>query len=173
MCYQESMRRAMVLTLTALLLVTAVAVGKASHAGWPVIDGKTVLRKAGKSGPITGTAKSDELAGSSGNDIIRGLGASDVIWGAFDPSVPQYASQYDQLYGGAGRDFIYASHGRDLIEGGPGNDVIHAHFGRGSIDCGPGHDLLYLSHKSKRVYKVRNCEQITFRHGESTLTPNG
>ena len=60
-------------------------------------------------------------------------------------------------------DFIYASHGQNIIVAGNGNDTIHAHFGRGSIDCGAGRDTLFISHRSKPGYKITHCEQISFK----------
>ena len=67
------------------------------------------------------------------------------------------------LYGGAGSDFIYASHGLNVIVAGAGNDTIHAHYGRGSIDCGGGRDTLFISHRAKRGYKISHCETISFK----------
>ena len=60
----------------------------------------------------------------------------------------------------SGSAFGDASHGHNRIDAGPGNDVVHAHFGRGSVDCGSGHDVLYVSHRSRRVYRIRHCERI-------------
>jgi Ca2+-binding RTX toxin-like protein len=161
------MRKLPTATIGAMLvsaLVSAPLVyGDASHEGWP----DTVVYKShpnDQSGVIRGTSRSDELLGGHGNDSIWGRADGDVIWGDFKPCC-QPESQYDSLNGGAGRDFIYASHGTNTITGGPGNDTIHAHFGRGgSIDCGPGKDLLFLSHRSKPHYRIRNCERKTFKH---------
>jgi len=150
------------------LLIVALAFappvyGDASHEGWP----DTVVYKShanDQSGVIRGTARSDELLGGHGNDTIWGRGDGDVIWGDFKPCC-QPPGQHDSLNGGPGTDFIYASHGANTITGGPGNDTIHAHFGTGgSIDCGPGRDLLFLSHRSKPHYRIRNCERKTFKH---------
>jgi Ca2+-binding RTX toxin-like protein len=165
---------AIALLLIPLLASTALVYGKASHAAWPTNNcrwrhhpsgpGCGVYRSHNRDqdGVIQGTRRSDELLGGHGNDTIEGGPAGDVIWGDFRPCC-QPANQQDHLDGGLGNDFIYASHGTNDIEGGPGNDVIHAHFGRGgSIDCGPGNDLLFLSHRSKPRYRVRNCERISF-----------
>jgi Ca2+-binding RTX toxin-like protein len=120
------------------------------------------MHKDDRSGLIRGTMRSDELLGGHGNDTIFGRAAADVLWGDYKPS-GQSTVQVDHLYGGAGDDFIYASHGRNIISGGPGNDTIHAHFGYGSVDCGAGYDTLILSHRSKPGYRIRNCERILFR----------
>ena len=86
----------------------------------------------------------------------------DVLWGDYKPS-GQPTGQHDRLYGGPGRDFIYASHGRNVIDAGPGDDYVKAHFGRGVVDCGSGRDVVYVSHRGRRNWKIRNCERISYR----------
>jgi Ca2+-binding RTX toxin-like protein len=151
------------MVLASLLLSTAafsgVAIGKASHAGWPSINGRLKMHKSDRDGTIRGTGRSDELLGGHGDDIIVGGTASDVIWGDYKPCC-QPTRQHDVLIGGSGRDFIYASHGYNHIEAGAGNDVVHGHFGHGKIDCGSGHDVVDVSHRSRRGYRIRHCERI-------------
>ena len=96
------------------------------------------------------------------SDTIYRRDRADVLCGDYKPS-GQGTAQVDHLYGGAGSDFIYASHGRNVIVAGADNDTIHAHFGRGSIDCGAGHDTLFISHRAKRGYKISHCETISFK----------
>jgi hypothetical protein len=103
-----------------------------------------------------------ELLGGHGSDTIHAGPIGDVIWGDYKPS-GQPTSQHDRLYGGAGKDFIYASHGYNTIDAGGGNDYVKAHFGRGIIDCGAGKDTLFVSRSSKRHYKIRHCERISYR----------
>ena len=110
---------------------------------------------------VAGVTDTTNLGGH-GSDTIFGRGAPDVLWGDYKPS-GQSTAQVDHLYGGAGDDFIYASHGRNIISGGLGNDAIHAHFGYGSIDCGGGYDTLFISHRSKPGYRIRHCERISFK----------
>jgi Ca2+-binding RTX toxin-like protein len=104
----------------------------------------------------------NELLGGHGSDTIHAGPWGDVIWGDYKPS-GQPTSQVDHLYGGAGNDFIYASHGYNVIEAGAGNDEIKTHFGRGTVDCGPGSDVLYISRRASRGYKVRGCERISHK----------
>jgi hypothetical protein len=103
-----------------------------------------------------------KLLGGHGNDVITGGPFTDVIWGDFKPS-GQPTSQVDSLDGGAGRDYIYTSHGRNTVTGGPGDDYIVARFSRGTIDCGPGRDVVFVSKKSRAATKFTGCEKIT--HG--------
>jgi Ca2+-binding RTX toxin-like protein len=104
----------------------------------------------------------NELLGGHGSDVIDAGPWGDVIWGDYKPS-GQPTSQRDRLTGGAGRDFIYASHGSNVIVAGAGNDWIKAHFGHGSIDCGAGADTLYVSRKAQKHYKIRGCERISHK----------
>jgi Ca2+-binding RTX toxin-like protein len=138
------------------------AAGKASHKGWPRIDGQLEMHSYDGDGHMFGTARSDELLGGHGNDTILGRGASDVIWGDYKPCC-QPTRQHDVLMGGTGRDHIYASHGWNRIAAGPGRDLIHGHYGRGTIDCGGGRDKVYLSHRSRPKYRLRHCERIDYR----------
>lgn len=133
----------------------------ASHEYWPSIDG--VFQKAG-SASVTyrGTRRSDELLGHHGSDRLLGRDGSDVLWGDWDPR-GQPKTQRDVIYGGAGTDFIYGSHGRNEIYAGTGNDVISVHYGRGIVDCGPGRDIYHVARSRRRGYRFRNCEKVDYR----------
>ncbi len=116
---------------------------------------------AGPSGTVSRTGN-NKLLGGHGNDVIHAGSHGDVIWGDYKPS-GQPTTQVDALFGGRGRDFIYASHGHNTIAAGGGNDYVKAHFGRGAVDCGAGNDRLYISRKAKRGYTIRNCETVSHR----------
>jgi hypothetical protein len=103
----------------------------------------------------------NELLGGHGSDTIYAGPAGDVIWGDYKPCC-QPETQVDTLYGGTGDDFIYASHGLDYIYTGGGDDVVHAHFGRGQIHCDSPGALVYLSHRSRSVYRLFGCSRITY-----------
>jgi Ca2+-binding RTX toxin-like protein len=104
----------------------------------------------------------NELLGGHGNDTIYAGPRGDVLWGDYKPS-GQPSGQTDRLYGGGSRDFIYASHGTNIIRAGGGNDYVKAHFGRGIIDCGGGRDVLYVSRRAQKSYKIRNCDTISHK----------
>jgi Ca2+-binding RTX toxin-like protein len=104
----------------------------------------------------------NELLGGHGNDTIHAGPQGDVIWGDYKPS-GQPTSQVDRLYGGGSRDFIYASHGTNIIHAGGGRDYIKAHFGRGIVDCGGGRDTLYISRRAQKGYRIRHCETISHK----------
>ena len=70
------------------------------------------------------------------------------------------ARQTDVRDGGAGGDWIYASHGTNHIGAGSGDDHVHAYFGHVTIDCGPGVDVLTLSRTTRHAYTCINCETV-------------
>ena len=149
--------------LIALLSATC-AVANTSHRGWPRINGDLKMHKTDQSGPLHATKirRHNELLGGHGSDVIRAGRVGDVLWGDYKPS-GQPTTQVDRIYGGRGRDFIYASHGSNLIHGGGGADQIHAHFGRGAIWCGRGHPTVFLSHHSRRLYHLHGCHRVSYK----------
>jgi Ca2+-binding RTX toxin-like protein len=133
----------------------------ASHKHWPTIDGKIRKAKA-RSAKFVGSSRSDELLGRHGSDRLYGKDGSDVLWGDWDGR-GQPASQRDYISGGGGNDFIYGSHGRNVIDGGAGNDAISVHYGRGIVDCGPGRDIYHVARSRRRGYRFRSCERVDYR----------
>jgi Ca2+-binding RTX toxin-like protein len=104
----------------------------------------------------------NELLGGHGSDTIHAGDAGDVIWGDYNP-FSQPSTQTDRLFGGPGKDFIYASHGHNVIDTGSGADVVHAHFGYGSITCGSNRATVFLSHQSRKRYTLAGCSRISYR----------
>lgn len=135
---------------------------------WHVLDDKG-RTKAG--GP-----RNDELLGHHGSDVLSGQGGHDIIWGDWDPkgNTPR---QRDVIYGGAGNDWLYPSHGRSRVYGGPGADYVWAFYGKGAIDCGPGIDTARI--RTTGAFRTKNCERIRHfcAHGEdrrgNCLSPSG
>ena len=153
------------------LVIVAVALAAAfpaaahadtSHKGWPKFDTKPWINKTDRVTTHHGSTKNDEILGGHRDDTLFGEGGRDVLWGDYKPS-GQTTAQHDQIWGGPGRDHIYASHGRNAIRAGGGNDWIKAHFGRGLVNCGGGNDLLYVSRRAQKGYKIRNCERISHK----------
>ena len=111
---------------------------------------------------VTSRSGHNELLGGHGNDTLYAGPWGDVLWGDYKPS-GQPSIQVDQIVGGAGRDFIYASHGMNVVSAGGGADWVKAHFGRGAIDCGPGNDILFISRRAQRRFTIRSCERISHK----------
>jgi Ca2+-binding RTX toxin-like protein len=148
----------------AVLLPGAAAIAKTSHEGWPKINGDLKMHKSDQSGSIVATKRNrhNELLGGHGDDTIRAGRIGDVLWGDYKPS-GQPESQVDRIHGGAGKDFVYASHGTNFIHGGGGPDQIHAHFGHGGIWCASGKATVFVSRKSLKRYQLHGCKKISFK----------
>jgi Ca2+-binding RTX toxin-like protein len=170
------MRRFLLLTLLPVILLSAAGVAGAnhviglppcptcaSHDLWPRILPEHAKR-TDKEGTTTldGSEVSDQLMGWHTSDTLNGNGGSDILWGDYDPN-GQPASQVDRIRGGDGEDFIYGSHGRNLINGGAGNDAISVHYGRGIVNCGPGNDIYHVARSRRKKYQFKNCEQVEYR----------
>jgi hypothetical protein len=111
---------------------------------------------------VPATIGHNELLGGHGNNVIHAGPAGDVIWGDYKPTGGS-AAQVNYLYGGAGNDFIYASHGTNYIWTGGGRDIVHAHFGGGEIHCDSSTVTVYLSHMSRRHYRLFGCRHISYK----------
>ncbi len=143
---------------------------------WPGVSGILwhVLDREGRT--KAGGPRNDELLGHHGTDVLSGKGGHDIIWGDWDPrgNTPR---QKDVIYGGAGNDWLYPSHGRSLVYGGPGADYVWAFYGEGVIDCGPGIDTARI--RTTGAFRTKNCERIRHfcSHGEdgrgNCLSPSG
>jgi len=156
-------RLACVAAAVAAAAFSTTAAAKTSHAGWPKIDGLLRIDHSNSGVTYTGTKdKHNKLLGGRGSDTLHAGAIGDVLWGDFNPS-GQNETQVDTIDGGAGKDFIYASHGKNVITTGGGLDQVHAHFGRGTITCANPKATIFLSHKSKKRYKLKGCPRISFR----------
>ena len=144
--------------------VAAIAGAKTSHEGWPEINGDLVMHKQDENGQIRATkaGKHNKLLGGHGNDSIYAGDVGDVIWGDYKPS-GQPESQTDELHGGPGKDFIYASHGLNRIYTHGGADQVHIHFGHGSVTCASPKATVFISHKSEKRYKLHGCPRRSYK----------
>ena len=68
---------------------------------------------------VTSKAGHNELLGGHGNDALYAGPWGDVLWADYKPS-GQPTTQVDQVFGGNGKDFIYASHGTNTISAAAG-----------------------------------------------------
>jgi hypothetical protein len=151
------LRSAVMAACVARLLVAAPALGMASHAGWPV-----TTHHVGHPGNESGIERGIDgvhnmLLGGDGNDTIFAGNMGDVIWGDSHPDDPP--NQSDQLHGGAGPDWIYASMGRNVIWTGAGNDHLALVYGSGTVFCnGPGLKTLVMRFlPQNRPWKLIGC----------------
>ncbi|HEX4362997.1 MAG TPA: hypothetical protein VHZ75_00490 [Solirubrobacteraceae bacterium] len=159
------MRRLYCLLLVALLTAGAAgtAAAKTSHAGWPAINGLLKIDHSDAGVTYTGEpTKHNELLGGHGSDTLHAGRVGDVLWGDHNPG-GQPTTQVDQINGGAGKDYIYAGHGRNVIDTGGGADQVHAHFGSGTIRCASTKATIFLSHRSAKHYKLRGCTHVSYK----------
>jgi Ca2+-binding RTX toxin-like protein len=161
------------LILVSILTIFALGPG-AAQAGapkddWPKINGELWINSEDTDTTHESGPKNDELLGGHGDDVLYGNGAHDVIWGDHKAS-GNTKKQVDTLYGGPGKDWIYASHGRNVIYGGPGDDTIRVWFGRGRVNCGAGDDdILYVSRTQSKKVMRRNCETISHKSAKDAV----
>lgn len=66
------------------------------------------------------------------------------------------------LHGGAGEDWLYASHGDNVISTGAGDDHVALVYGFGTVYCnGPGLKTLVMRFlPANRHYKLVGCKRI-------------
>jgi hypothetical protein len=108
-----------------------------------------------------GVLRHHELLGAGGDDSIWAADGGDVIWGDYKYP-PQPLDQRDHLYGGKGKDFIYASHGVNEIHTGGGPDLVNARYGRGDIYCDSPDAHVNLSKRSARRFTLHSCRIVTY-----------
>lgn len=189
--------RRMVLLLAAIGVALVVGSGVAMAAvkfgteGHDVIrgtDGEDVVHGGGSWDVISGLGGDDVLFGDEGGDAIHGgsfrLGeifdgnrmvpdGEDRIFGGDGPDCVWGGSEDDELYGGAGNDFVgtycldfVMDTGEDQMYAGSGNDhimAVEAPFSapaslqeKDIVFCGPGKDTVYFQ---KGVDQVFDCER--------------
>jgi len=158
--------RLLIITSAAVLACAGIALGEASHVGWPVI-GNHQGHPNNEGGTIRGLdGVHNELLGGNGNDTIWAGNEGDVIWGDSHAG-DQSTTQRDYLHGDAGNDWIYASHGYNVIWTGAGEDHVALVYGYGTVYCnGPGRKTLVVRYlPQNRHYKLVGCNDVTlFRY---------
>jgi len=139
---------------------TRASVAMASHAGWPQDEClKMDKGSAGLSHTLVGLQHVHNwLLGGYGNDTFYAGERGDVIWGDYHPE-GQPESQRDYIHGGAGADWIYASHGYNEIWTGSGDDHLALVYGHGTVYCnGPGVKTFVMRYlPQNRPWKLVGC----------------
>jgi Ca2+-binding RTX toxin-like protein len=151
------------LALVGVVAALGSAQANTSHAGWPVVlRADLQVNRTNANATLVGhPGVHNELLGGNGNDTIYAGNVGDVLWGDYQPG-NQSTTQVDTMYGGAGNDFFYASHGTNTISTGAGTNIVHAHYGGGVISCGSTHDIVYLSRRSRPHYRLVGCRHISY-----------
>jgi Ca2+-binding RTX toxin-like protein len=104
----------------------------------------------------------NELLGGDGNDTIHAGPAGDVIWGD-SHAEGNDTTQVDRLYGGAGDDWIYASHGSNDIWTGAGTDHVLLVYGHGVVYCNGSGRKIFVMRKlaANRHFRLVGCSDKT------------
>jgi Ca2+-binding RTX toxin-like protein len=142
----------------------AAAPGMASHAGWPRTT-HHVGHPNNESGVMRGLdGRHNLLLGGDGNDTIWAGDDGDVMWGDSHPD-GQPESQRDFLHGGAGADWLYSSHGYNVIWTGAGNDHVALVYGFGTVYCnGPGLKTMVMRFlPANRHFKLVGCAHMVIQ----------
>jgi Ca2+-binding RTX toxin-like protein len=140
------------------LLLAAGALAMADHTGWPHTT-HHVGHPNNESGTMRGlNGRHNLLLGGDGNDTIWAGDEGDVIWGDSHPG-GQPESQRDFLHGGPGADWLYSSHGYNVIWTGAGNDHVALVYGYGTVYCdGPGPKTMVMRFlAANRHFKLVGC----------------
>jgi hypothetical protein len=84
-----------------------------------------------------------------------------VIWGDSHAG-GQPTTQRDYLHGGGGTDWLYASHGHNVIWTGAGSDHVALVYGYGTVYCdGPGRKTLVMRKlPQNRHWKLVDCNNV-------------
>jgi hypothetical protein len=140
----------------------------ASHTSWAGWPAKQCLKMdkgpAGRSHTLVGlNGVHNWLLGGYGNDTIVGGDSGDVIWGDYHPSGEKF--QISTIVAGNGRNVIYANDTRDYVWTGTNpRTVVHAHGPgtSGVIHCQSAGIVVYMSHPSRRNFKLDGCRHISY-----------
>jgi Ca2+-binding RTX toxin-like protein len=172
----------LVLALCALT-ATASAQRKASHAGWPAIDGMLLMNKTDGSRPLDARPGHDPFNGMDSSyrcDADHRNQACFVRAGACRPSartswlcatvplVPMASTKHNELLGGHGSDTIYAGPNGDVIwgdykaSGQPGTQTD-------TIYGGPGKDFIYASHGRNVIHTGGGPDVVHAHFGRGVI----
>ena len=103
---------------------------------------------------------SGDYAGEAGNDVIMARGLD--VW-------PDGSGFVNQLFGGAGNDYIEGGGGSDLIEGGAGYDVLYGLGGDDEIHGGAGNDYIDGGTGNDRLFGEAGRDNLIGGQGDDEL----
>jgi hypothetical protein len=150
------------LLLLGLVLPAAAASGKASHEGWPRINGMLLMNSHDRDRPLDGRPGQDPFGGTDSSYSCDGIHKRSwcVRSSRRKTRVVPANIGHNELLGGHGDDNIHAGPAGDviwgdfkpccqptrqvdLLYGGPGEDHIYASHGRNVIYTGGGNDKVH------------------------------
>lgn len=127
---------------------------------------------------LTGGEGDDYIISGSGNDrIFDNYGSNRIEGGAGSDTViargldvwPDGSGFVNQLFGGAGNDYIEGGDGNDLIEGGAGYDVLYGLGGDDEIHGGAGNDYIDGGTGNDRIFGEAGQDNLIGGQGDDEL----
>jgi hypothetical protein len=168
--------------LLALVAGPAAAQRKASHKGWPVINGALLINKFDGSRPLDARPGHDPFGGTDpsyscdadhryqGCFVQAGACPRAVVHDwlcAAPPVMPENTRRHNELLG---------AHGSDTIHAGPNGDVIWGDYKPGGpwrqtdrIWGGAGRDFIYTSHGRNVVHTGGGRDVVHAHYGRGTI----
>lgn len=106
---------------------------------------------------LTGGDGRNEIVGDLGTDHLRGRAGRDFLFEACNCGLglvePEDFRTDGSVRGGAGRDWVFGTHGDNVLEGGPGNDLVFGLLGDDLLVGGAGGvDVAHFGGSYDRYY---------------------
>jgi Ca2+-binding RTX toxin-like protein len=143
--------------------------------GWA--DQNPAVRISGGSGLRIFLGDGDDVAyGSIGADeIYTGAGTNFVDGGDGDDRIVAGGSALDVnvLYGGSGDDLLIGGRGRSYLEGGSGADTLHGIAGSNVLSGGRGDDRIIGGVGADTIIGGRGADRITTGDGSNVVYTDG
>jgi Ca2+-binding RTX toxin-like protein len=178
---RTQMKRILLSTLAAMLVLGLSAIAVQAHVGAPVRQADQATCAANgagndqgddnPAGDREGTSGDDHENGTSSDDVIDGnAGDDDIAGDAGDDDICGDAGD-DHMAGGAGDDKLSGGSGDDVESGGAGDDDIQGDKGDDRITGGPGADVIVAGAGNDRIFaRDGRRDRISCGSGDDTVS---
>ncbi|MFD0560518.1 hemolysin type calcium-binding protein [Stackebrandtia endophytica] len=136
------------------------------HGGDNVVDaggGNDTIEVGDGDDTIYGGSGSDSIdTARGGNNSVSGGDGDDTIYGSQNGD--------DEIYAGAGDDFVNGINGDNHIDGGSGDDILYGGRGDDVIHGGDGDDVMYGGHGDDHVDGGEGTDAAYIQDGSDTTS---